>query len=216
MAGTHRDNVTRSLGTLPKSMKRTRRLVIVIVLGLSAALVWTGAAIADSPNPEWPSSSSSLGYTDDRDFNRVSAESTYGDHTEFSPIVNYLVHREWGLRTDLSDRSLLRDTSPASWIDVYWYMTPGTNFSSAAVIGDTICKRWKSTKVCDQNRVRFAERLLVRKSPTYTTTQKYQVVCHEFGHAVGFGHGTTGRSCMDGGGNGKISWYEIQKVNGRY
>lgn len=89
---------------------------------------------------------------------------------------------------------------------------------SAVVHADAICKRWKnqSSGVCDQNRARFVEKLLTRKAPSHTATQLWNKICHEFGHAVGFGHGTSGRSCMDGGGNGTISWYEIQKVNGRY
>jgi len=178
----------------------------------------TGSAIADSPNPEWPSSNTSLGFTDDIDFNFISAESTTADHNEFHPIVAYLVDREWGDKTDLVDRDLGRDTTPSTWIDVYWYMTPQSSFNNAAVAADTICRRWRnqSSRICDQNRVRFVEKLLTREAPSHTATQLWNTICHEFGHAVGFGHGTSVRSCMDGGNNGIISWYEIQRVNGRF
>ncbi len=177
-------------------------------------VVIAGTAAAGTSDPEWPSSSASIGFTDDRDFNYTSTESNEADFWDFVEYVDYAMFDVWGALTDLSARSKHRTFY--SWIDIGWYMTDFGQGSNVG--GDTVCRAWRdrAAKICDRNRVRFSEDYLRRTPGSFATQQKRNVACHEAGHAVGFGHGDTARSCMDGGGNARISWYERSLVNARY
>lgn len=104
-----------------------------------------------------------------------------------------------------TDLTFTKVSSYSSWTDIYWYVT---NISAA---GDTTCMNWSTSQMCEQFRVRIDT-----DADNLPILQERNLVCHEIGHTVGFGHGTDHTSCMSGGNNNILGWWEVNLINGRY
>jgi hypothetical protein len=109
--------------------------------------------------------------------------------------------------------------SPDDEDDIYWYATPQKNFVSDNAVGDWICKKatggrfpWSDDPICNRGRIRWAE----EKFNEADDAKKWNIACHEIGHAVGFSHGDTGNNCMDEGDNGIIDQHMIDEINNYY
>ena len=143
------------------------------------------------------------------------ADDSYHDHV--SVERNSTERNNWQPRFDgpggednyePTDLTFTRASSYYSSVDVYWYVT----FIPGDIGGTYECKAWASTTKCDRG-------LIVIADDAYLMSDLLQnnLVCHELGHSVGFGDGgTAGASCMTGGENNRLAWWEIQTINSKY
>ncbi len=104
--------------------------------------------------------------------------------------------------TDLSFTKVTGST-----YDIYWYVTP----ISSGAAGDALCTIPNSDGTCSRWRIRIDE-----DAWDLTFLLEKNLVCHEVGHTVGFGHGSTQDSCMSSGDNNKLNTWEKDKINGHY
>ena len=91
--------------------------------------------------------------------------------------------------------------------DVLWYV----NKIEGPAAATYQCKYPKSAYVCTTG-------VIIIDEDSYKLSNLLQnnLVCHELGHSIGFGHGITGDSCMSGGDNNALNPREIDLINFRY
>ena len=91
--------------------------------------------------------------------------------------------------------------------DFYWLVDslPG------AAAGTYICSLSASDKVCLNARIVIAD-----DAHELSDLHQNNIVCHEIGHSIGFGHGTSATSCMSGGDNNQLNAIEIGLINNYY
>lgn len=92
-------------------------------------------------------------------------------------------------------------------VDIFWYVDH--------IAGDTAafydCLVWSSSTRCDSAMIVIAD-----DADELSDLLQNNLVCHELGHSFGFGHGTAGASCMTGGDNNMLAWWEVQTINSKY
>ncbi|HTE50895.1 MAG TPA: hypothetical protein VK698_08505 [Kofleriaceae bacterium] len=172
----------------------------------AAAVGWRGTAGAHGfPGP----------YADNSSHTFVSIEPTESEFLYWNHFV-YYTYTQYGDRTDLS-------TSERGWndytatTDVYWYTLDqwafDMDYPGVTVHGDSLCVAPMSDNKCDQFRVRISN-----GAAATSEANQWQLVCHEFGHTVGFDDSIPepGLGCMSGGGAGWLSDHEIAHINERY
>ena len=91
--------------------------------------------------------------------------------------------------------------------DFYWYVDslPGTT------VGYHICNIVLTDSLCSNDTIVIAD-----DAHNLSELLKNNLVCHEIGHSIGFGHGTSGSSCMSGGDNNQLNTIEVGLINGHY
>jgi len=148
-------------------------------------------------------------------FTYASDEDTNSDHNFFSQYVNDQNELEYEDRTDLNMvRKARWDWNDTT--DGVWFATSAANLDDAA--GDEVCRKksgWAWNRKCDRARIRFLE----TADDLWWGTGEFisELVCHEFGHALGFEHRDS--ACMnDGlqGVSGTLNSHMINHVNDEY
>ena len=91
--------------------------------------------------------------------------------------------------------------------DVLWYVIPLTGNTA----GSYRCTLPKSDSVCDVGTIIIAD-----DAHNLSPLLQNNLVCHELGHSIGFGHGITRDSCMSGGDNNALNPREIGLINFKY
>ena len=91
--------------------------------------------------------------------------------------------------------------------DFYWYVDslPGTT------AGYHICNIVLTDSLCSNGTIVIAD-----DAHNLSELLKNNLVCHEIGHSIGFGHGTSGTSCMSGADNNQLNTIEVGLINGHY
>jgi len=119
-----------------------------------------------------------------------SDESTLDDQLYWNHFVHFQSELEYENRTDLNMVEIAR----FKWKDaddVIWFAADLAN----GVGGDEVCRKknrnwWDLNRICNRARVRFNENLTRR----INDLTAFEIVCHEFGHTLGFQHRNSG--CM--------------------
>lgn len=101
-------------------------------------------------------------------------------------------------------------TRAASYVlspDLHWYVSslPGPT------AGTYNCFLPLSDSVCTMGMIVIAD-----DAHELSDLLQNNLVCHEVGHSIGFGHGSAGDSCMSGGENNQLSHIEVGLINGHY
>lgn len=138
-----------------------------------------------------------------------SIEATYTDRVEWEWRFDG-PGGEW--RYEPTDLTFTKVSTVNTVTDVMWYVTPNSNMVRDGASGEVNCDIWTSTPgVCDRFRFKINE-----TTANMASHIKNNLVCHELGHTVGFGHGVVESSCMTGGDNSRLGWWEVNAINGRY
>ena len=140
-----------------------------------------------------------------------------GSHHTYRTLETNLTERnQWEPRFDgaggqdvynSTDLNLTKAASHNLNPDIIWYVyrlpgpTAGT-YSCLSPLSDSIC--------------RVAIIVIADDAHELSDLHQNNLVCHEVGHSIGFGHGTAGNSCMSGGENNQLSHIEVGLINGRY
>jgi hypothetical protein len=107
-------------------------------------------------------------------------------------------------RTDLTLVGLPRSSlQPA---DVMW------SVDNIDVLASYSCITPVSSEVCGYGRIRI-------KSDAHEMNDdllENNLVCHELGHSIGFGHGSSRTSCMTSGDNNVLDAWEVRAINLKY
>lgn len=115
-------------------------------------------------------------------------------------------------RYEPTDLTFTYSATPASTVDVVYFVTPDLTNTSA--YAETSCTAPVAGNKCDRFVIRINERSLTQNLPSH---MKNNLVCHELGHTVGFNDGgTTGSSCMTSGQNSRLGWWEVATINASY
>ncbi len=106
-----------------------------------------------------------------------------------------------------TDMNLARVPDFALFPDFYWLVQT----LHGATAGTYTCATPLSDSVCSTGRIVIAD-------DTHNLSDLLQnnLVCHEIRHSIGFGHGTSGTSCMSGGENNQLNTIEVGLINGHY
>lgn len=188
--------------------------VITLAVASTASHAVSSASDSASIDSPDPNSTSNAAIPGTAPFRPPFADNSYHDHV--SVERNAAERGNWQPRFDgpggednyePTDLTFTKVQRYYSSVDVYWYVTyiPGD-------IGATYeCKAWASSTTCDRSVIVIADDAVLMSD-----LLQNNLVCHELGHSVGFGHGTAGASCMTGGENNRLAWWEIQAINARY
>ena len=106
-----------------------------------------------------------------------------------------------------TDLNLARGPDYMLHPDFYWLVK--TLHGHAA--GTYICTNPLSDTVCSTGRIVIAD-----DAHNLSDLHQNNLVCHEIGHSIGFGHGTAGDSYMSGGDNNQLSTIEVGLINDHY
>ncbi len=108
---------------------------------------------------------------------------------------------------NLTDITLARAASYIPSPDLHWYVYP----LPGPTAGTYNCFLPLFDSVCSMGMIVIAD-----DAHELSDLLQNNLVCHEIGHSIGFGHGTAGDSCMSGGDNNQLSYIEIGLINGHY
>ncbi len=185
---------------------RFRRLVVLLLGGL---VILT----ACQPPPFGPSEGGTR-YTDNATVTHRSVECNNADFLHFNHYVHFTMLDDYN-PTDLTTKELTPGACLPAGLhdDIYWYATPGSSLGGSDVTGDYWCQVTSGSDKCDKARVRFKEEM---RTDGTSEAVKWNTACHEVAHAIGFSHGDTGQSCMDGGDNGVLDDYMKGRINDRW
>ena len=129
-------------------------------------------------------------YTDALPVSFASDESNTDHHLYWNHFAVWQ-QRLYDQQTDLTVAEVPRQQW-TNWTDIVWFATPDV----APNLGDYSCRLYTAGR-CDRSRVRFREDL----TRTIDQFVALHLVCHEFGHAYGFGHlavvGSEPPTCME-------------------
>lgn len=175
-----------------------------------------GSATSEDPTDQSSGSSgvSSAEIQGAAPFRAPFADNSFHDHV--SVERNSAERANWQPRFDgpggednyePTDLTFTKASSYYSSVDVYWYVT----YIPGHIGGTYECKAWASSTRCDRSLIKIADDAFLM-----SYLLQNNLVCHELGHSVGFGHGTAGASCMTGGENNRLAWWEIQTINSKY
>lgn len=193
---------------------------IVAVLAFTAAatatLPYAASAASDSVNVNSPDSDAAYNATipGAAPFRKPFADNSIHNHV--SVETNAVELANWQPRFDgpggednyePTDLSFTKVSAYTSSVDIYWEVT----FIPGHVGGTYECKDWASSTRCNRAKITIAD-----DAESMSDLLQNNLVCHEIGHSVGFGHGTVGASCMTGGENNRLAWWEIQTINTKY
>ena len=106
-----------------------------------------------------------------------------------------------------TDMNLARAPDYALFPDFYWLVET----LHGATAGTYNCATPLSDSVCSSARIVIAD-----DAHQLSDLLQNNLVCHEVGHSIGFGHGTAGDSCMSGGDNNQLSHIEVGLINNYY
>ena len=144
-------------------------------------------------------------FADNRSHDHVSVERNSAERANWQPRFDGPGGEDNYEPTDLT---FTKASSYYSSVDVYWYVT----YIPGHIGGTYECKAWASSTRCDRSLIKIADDAVLMSD-----LLQNNLVCHELGHSVGFRDGgTAGASCMTGGDNNKLAWWEIQKINFKY
>ncbi len=178
-------------------------------LAAAALVAVAGCDVA----PPFGTSEGGTRFTDNRTITHRSLECTNAHYNFFNWFVVDSLNNDYKNVTVLTHTQLTPNACGGEGgnDDIQWYATPASTFSSPSVRGDWTCRTSSGTSSqnCQRGRMRFSEYYLPSGNPS-------NMVCHEIGHAVGFGHGTTGLSCMDGGNTGTTDTYMRNRIDAHY
>lgn len=184
--------------------------VIVIVIAIATAVVSTpdtisaqGVEVAGAA--PWGPTNGGTYFADDKYHTHVTIETNAADRTEWQWRFDGPGGEDNYEPTDLD---FFKVAAYNSSVDVYWYVT----FIDPMYAALYDCKAKSSPTRCDRARIRINE-----TAENLSELLQNNLVCHELGHTVGFGDGgTAGASCMTGGDNNQLAWWEIQTINSKY
>lgn len=148
---------------------------------------------------------------DENYFNGVlsyGSSETNSDHrAKFEDLYRWNITQEYHQRTTL----VTDERSPGSSY-YFWYVDDldpgvGARYFCTTEIAQS------HPDLCRRARVIHNEYYI--NSSSSTDASRSQGICHEMGHAVGFGENMTGDGCMDGGRTnaGHLSAHEIDHIN---
>lgn len=184
--------------------------VVVIVIAIATTVVSTPATISAqrveiAGAAPWGPTAGGTYFADDKYHTHVTIETNAADRTEWQWRFDSPGGEDNYEPTDL-DFSKVAAYSAS--VDVYWYVTSLDPMYAALYD----CKAKSSSTRCDRARIRINE-----TAENLSELLQNNLVCHELGHTVGFGDGgTAGASCMTGGDNNQLAWWEIQTINSKY
>lgn len=206
----HHFNQTATRQAVPRRRRKAgTALGFVLVISM---LFWGQVSAASGEAPFGYDPSNGIYFTDNSTLTHRSTECTQADFLHF----NYYMHYSYTLDYDPTHLNTVELTpgcnSEQSQDDNYWYATAGALLSSPGATGDWKC-RWVNWVFCNRGRIRLKQEM--RTDGTSEGT-KWNTACHEIAHGVGFFHGTAGNNCMDGGNNGILDSYMINKIDSVY
>jgi hypothetical protein len=197
--GAHGDQKKSNVG----AGMRLRRVAPLIAITLLAGCL----------QPPFGPSEGGLKYTDNRTITHRSLECTNDHYNYFNWFVVDSLTQDYDAPTVLTHSQLTPNPCGGEGgdDDIQWFAAPQSTFSTPTTRGDWICQTSSGTSSnnCQRGRMRFSEYYLPSGDAS-------NMVCHEIGHAVGFQHGDTGLSCMDGGNTGTTDTYMRNRINGHY
>ena len=184
------------------------RLLVAFIVFLATAVVLVTVAVAETG---LATSVEIVGaapfrapFADDSFHDHVSIESNPADRANWQPRFDGPGGEDIYEPTDLT---FTRASAYSSSVDVYWRV----RYIAGDIGGTYECRAWSSSTRCDRARITIAD-----DADQMSDLLQNNLVCHELGHSVGFGHGTAGASCMTGGDNNMLAWWEIQTINSKY
>ena len=140
-----------------------------------------------------------------------------GSHHSYRTTETNIVERyRWEHRFDgaggqdvynQTDINLARARYTIVTPDFYWNVKP----LSGATAGTYTCTVPLSNFLCSTGRIVIGD-----DSHNLSELHQNNLVCHEIGHSIGFGHGTAGNSCMSNGENNQLNTIEIGLINNHY
>ncbi len=153
-------------------------------------------------------------FADNRYHTHRSIECTNADFLHFNHFMHFTMLQDYNPTALQTIELSPACASYGTHDDVIWYATAASNMETTGAAGETGCMRSAGSDKCDRWRIKVDQAMRVNGVSWAT---KWNVFCHEVGHTVGFRDGgTAGTSCMDGGDNGILGQYEIDKINLRY
>jgi hypothetical protein len=178
-----------------------RTATVVMVLVSLVVTMTPGSAAAHAFGP----GDNGVAFLDPNPVTFASDESNFDHHLFWNHYV-YYQQQEYDGYTDLTVQEIARHWWDYS-TDIVWFASPDV----APNWGEEVCRVMLDNGRCGRTRVKFLESL-TRTHPNLPT---FHLVCHEFGHAYGFGHlahvGEGGGSCMA---NPKSDPWQSWTING--
>ncbi len=147
------------------------------------------------------------------------------NHSYWSSEQNFVERSRWAFRFDgaggqgvYNSTDLRLNRVPTRELhgvipDVYWFVDAIHNRAAA----NYKCTVTAPANASGQTTTCQIGRIIINSiAHNMSNLLQNNLVCHELGHSVGFGHGTTRDSCMSGGDNNRLNANEIRSINYQY
>ena len=143
-------------------------------------------------------------FANDGQHSYVSKEDNDSERNHWQPIFEGPGGEDVYDKTDLH---LYKVEEMGDGVDVSWEVAV---VKSPAAAQYSCAKRISAT-VCGHGEITIS-----LTATDLSVLLQNNLVCHELGHSIGFGHGTSKTSCMTEGENNKLDVWEIAAINSRY